>query len=82
MLKRRWSIFSLDVGNYSYAAFLVHVPVLVAVQSGLDEMTWKESRAGFKAAYVSMLGIDTSWMVGWLPKSSKHSRLLWIPVVS
>jgi peptidoglycan/LPS O-acetylase OafA/YrhL len=69
-LKRRWPIFSLDIGNYSHAAFLVHMPVLVAVQSGLDEMTWKETSAGLITADVSMIGIGTFWMVGCLPREA------------
>ena len=39
ILKRGWSVFGLDTERYSYAAFLVHVLVLVAVQSSLDK-TW------------------------------------------
>ncbi|GME55047.1 hypothetical protein K490DRAFT_61830 [Neofusicoccum parvum] len=51
------------VGRYSYAAFLVHAPVLVALMGWLDG--W---RAGgvVKTFVVGSLGVVGSWVAGWV----------------
>lgn len=39
-LHREWKIGNPKVAKYSYAAFLVHILVLVTVQAGLDRLGW------------------------------------------
>jgi fucose 4-O-acetylase-like acetyltransferase len=68
VLKSNWSIVGIDVGKYSYAAFLLHVPVLIETQSGMNESAWKELNSVFMAIYVSVIGIGKSWMLGWMLK--------------
>jgi glucan biosynthesis protein C len=68
VLKRKWEVFGVDSGKYSYAAFLLHVPLLVDTQSRLNEDVWKGSSTVLKAAYVGLIGIGKSWVFGWLLK--------------
>ena len=70
LLRKRWTILGTDVGKYSHAAFLVHVPVLVGVQSGVNEEGWSGWSAYTKAAHVGVIGIIESWLFGWLLKES------------
>jgi peptidoglycan/LPS O-acetylase OafA/YrhL len=72
--RKRWRkerSLGTDVGKQSYVAFLVHVPVLVVVQSGVNEARWSEWSAYKKAAHVNVIGIIKSWLSGWLLKESE-----------
>lgn len=62
-LNRRWLVGGFDLARYSYAAFLVHSPVVVYVQCLLDG--WAAD-AVVKSAVVGTLGCVGSWANGWL----------------
>lgn len=65
LLSSRWTIWGKDVASGSYAAFLVHMPVLVEVLTGFDEEGLRESSAVVKALVVGGVAAVKSWGVGW-----------------
>ena len=63
-LSRRWSVGRWDVARESYAAFLVHAPVLVGVQSLVGRVGWDSGSAVVLGTGVGVVGVLGSWVVG------------------
>ncbi|EPE35660.1 acyltransferase 3 [Glarea lozoyensis ATCC 20868] len=55
---KKWS----NIGEYSYAAFLVHQPVCITIQYALDG--W-EAGGVVKTIVVGGVGVVGSWLAGW-----------------
>lgn len=65
VLGRRWTVVGRDVAGASYAAFLVHIPVLVETVTAFDEDGWRENSALIKALVVGGITAVKSWAIGW-----------------
>lgn len=63
ILSKRWHGFGIDLASGSYAAFLVHIPLLVETMTYISEEAWKEQSPVLKAAAVGMLGTVKSWIL-------------------
>jgi len=63
-LSKHWTILGVDLAKGSYAAFLVHIPVLVETMTLFNEEAWKEQSPVLKAAVVGALGTLKSWSLG------------------
>ncbi|CAO2653788.1 Nn.00g031990.m01.CDS01 [Neocucurbitaria sp. VM-36] len=68
VLGRKWFILGMDVGKYSYAAFLVHTPLVVDMQYLFGKSGFEEKGAVVTAVAVGILGVLESWSVGWALK--------------
>lgn len=75
-LSRRWTIAGADVAKYSYAAFLVHTPVLVDLQYRFSGGYLEQKSAMGVAVVVGMLGVVLSWVFGWCVKEGVE-RMGW-----
>ncbi|KAF2821192.1 hypothetical protein CC86DRAFT_303501 [Ophiobolus disseminans] len=64
ILSRHWHLSRIDLAKGSYAAFLLHIPVLVETMTFLDEAAWKETSPALKAATVGVLGVVKTWTLG------------------
>jgi hypothetical protein len=65
---QHWTIFGVDLAQGSYAAFLVHIPVLVETMTLLDEEKWKAQSPVLKTAVVGVVGTLKSWGLGMVVK--------------
>ncbi|KAI4698998.1 hypothetical protein J4E81_004889 [Alternaria sp. BMP 2799] len=63
-LSKRWMVGSVDVAKYSYAAFLVHSPVVLDLQCWFGKKGWESVGAVASAVVVGSLSIVESWVVG------------------
>jgi len=63
-LSKRWMVGSVDVAKYSYAAFLVHGPVVIDLQCWFGKMGWEGMGAVASAVVVGALSVVESWVVG------------------
>jgi hypothetical protein len=64
VLSARWSILGEDLAKGSYAAFLVHIPVLVETMTLIDEDAWRYQGPVFKTVVVGQLAVQKSWILG------------------
>ncbi|KAH7084281.1 acyltransferase 3 [Paraphoma chrysanthemicola] len=65
-LSARGTVFGHDIARCSYAAFLVHIPVLVGIMTLVDEEKWKCWSPIYKTVGVGVVGVVGSWVVGML----------------
>jgi glucan biosynthesis protein C len=63
-LSKYRSIFDVDVASGSYAAFLVHMHVLVETMTFFDEDAWKDLSPVIKTIVVGGLAVVKSWTLG------------------
>jgi glucan biosynthesis protein C len=63
-LSRRWSIFDVDIASGSYAAFLVHMHVLLETMTFFDEDAWKDLSPVIKMIVVGVIAVVKSWSLG------------------
>jgi hypothetical protein len=68
VLSAHWSILGEDLATGSYAAFLVHIPVLVETMTLIDEDAWRYQGPVFKTVVVGQLAVQKSWILGLLVK--------------
>jgi glucan biosynthesis protein C len=64
ILSRQWSFFGFDLAKSSYAAFIVHIPILIETMTAIDEEAWSEQSAATKTVVVGMLAVAKSWVLG------------------
>ncbi|KAH6868558.1 hypothetical protein BKA58DRAFT_197014 [Alternaria rosae] len=63
-LSKRWMVGAVDVAKYSYAAFLVHGPVVLDLQCWFGKKGWESMGAVASAVVVGALSVGESWVVG------------------
>lgn len=63
-LSSRWTAWGKDVASGSYAAFLVHMPVLVETLTAFDEQAWREYSPVVKTLVVGAITAVKSWTLG------------------
>jgi hypothetical protein len=68
VLSAHWSILGEDLAKGSYAAFLVHIPVLVETMTLIDEDAWRHQGRVFKTVIVGQLAVQKSWILGLVVK--------------
>jgi hypothetical protein len=68
VLSAHWSILGEDLAKGSYAAFLVHIPVLVETMTLIDEHAWRYQGPVFKTVVVGQLAVQKSWILGLVVK--------------
>jgi peptidoglycan/LPS O-acetylase OafA/YrhL len=69
-LGKRWSVGNVDVAMYSYAAFMVHGPVILDLQCLFGEKGWENMGAVKTAFTVGVLGVVESWLGGVILKKA------------
>jgi hypothetical protein len=63
----KWMLNGFDFARYSYAAFLIHIPVVVVFQCLTDGSSWGAVVSGeMKTGVVGSTGVLGSWVVGWI----------------
>lgn len=63
----KWVVGDFYIARYSYAAFLVHIPIIVTFQCLTDSSALGErTSGGMKTAGVGGISVLGSWAVGWL----------------
>jgi hypothetical protein len=67
-LGKRWRVGKVDVATYSYAAFMVHGPVVLDLQCLFGKKGWESMGAVVTACVVGFLGVVESWVGGWMMK--------------
>jgi hypothetical protein len=63
-LEKRWRVGKVDVAKYSYAAFMVHGPVILDLQCLFGKKGWESVGAVETAFVVGVLGVVESWVGG------------------
>ncbi|KAH7071984.1 hypothetical protein BKA63DRAFT_418475 [Paraphoma chrysanthemicola] len=74
-LSSRWTFLGQDIAQGSYAAFLVHIPVLVGIMTLVDEVKWKEWSPVVKMVGVGIVGVLKSWGLGMVVKRVVERRV-------
>lgn len=64
LLSKHWSILGIDVASGSYAAFLVHMHMLLETMTFVDEDAWKSWSPVIKTVVVGGLAVVKSWSLG------------------
>jgi glucan biosynthesis protein C len=67
-LSKHWSVFNEDVASGSYAAFLVHMHMLLETMTFFDEDTWKDLSPVIKTIVVGGMAVVKSWSLGMVMK--------------
>ena len=67
-LSKRWMVGTVDVAKYSYAAFLVHAPVVLDFQCWFGKNGWEGMGAVASAVVVGALSVVESWVGGMVLK--------------
>ncbi|KAH7385453.1 hypothetical protein DE146DRAFT_667104 [Phaeosphaeria sp. MPI-PUGE-AT-0046c] len=64
ILSSRWTVWSRDVASGSYAAFLLHMPMLIETLTAFNEEAWKDNSPVVKTLVVGGLTAAKSWTLG------------------
>ena len=72
-LGKRWSVGKVDLSVYSYAAFMVHGPVVLDLQCLFGKKGWEGMGAVETAFSVGILGVAESWVIGMILKKAIES---------
>jgi peptidoglycan/LPS O-acetylase OafA/YrhL len=67
-LGKRWMVGKVDVAKYSYAAFMVHGPVVLDLQCLFGKKGWESMGAVASALLVGVLSVVESWVGGLMLK--------------
>jgi hypothetical protein len=68
ILSSHWTLLGEDLAKGSYAAFLVHIPVLVETMTLIDEDAWRYQSPVLKTVIVGQLAVQKSWILGLVVK--------------
>jgi hypothetical protein len=68
-LGKRWMVGKVDVAKYSYAAFMVHGPVVLDLQCLFGKKGWESMGAVESTLVVGALSVVESWVGGLMLKN-------------